>query len=66
MQSTIRARARNIHRIAHIISYIAWIIQSQRDNIVPVSTVSTRLVLAARPTLHRLSVEIVLFSQISK
>jgi len=46
-QRTIRARARNIHRIARIISYIAQIIQSQRDNIVSVSTVSTRLVLAA-------------------
>jgi len=31
-QSTIRARARNIHRIARIISYIARIIRSQRDN----------------------------------
>jgi len=33
-QSTIRARARNIHRLAQIISYIAQIIRSQRDNIV--------------------------------
>jgi len=30
----IRARARNIHRIARMISYVARIIRSQRDNIV--------------------------------
>jgi len=39
MQSTIRARARNIHRIARIISYIARIIRWSEVNVITLSSV---------------------------
>jgi len=38
-QSTIRARARNIHRIAWIISYIARIIRWSKVNVITLSSV---------------------------